>query len=1400
MKLLKNILFLALIATSLASCVRDVYEKTPEGGQEVVDDGEVIMNLRMPGRFRSTNDTRALSTDAEKEVKNLWVLMFDDDRLIEITKATSRGMNSFAVGLPSAVPGTMVKLVLLANSEEIIAGSIGFDPDAVPDRDYADLMPLIKASISGPMFLSGNDRIPMWGESKEDIEIKTGVQSTRVTLMRSVARIDVGVGKYTEDEFGAFTWNGLTGATGSPNAKPIPFEMTAVYVIKPNTQYRVAPVLSNIRNAGSDAHPSAVSPSIPAGAPQFNSFEDLTSEEVFRFNVQNGKFTTQDIYIPEADIISGQHRTRMALVVGGHYADDDEETYYRVDFADGNRYDNVLRNHLYSFSVMNVMNRGMSTVQEAYNSQAVNMSVDVLDWDEAIINNIWFEGSKYFAMDRQSVVFSPFPGETLYINIKTNIEKFDFVHTAEENPEVRLSSDPTDGKLTYNGSQFLGYQYTLIKKEPTAMADDEYVLEIYNPGDNIGVDPDEERYIDWTIRAMEALKIHFSVDQEHSEGDISLQDGQGTFIPPEGNSESPLPIEIYSMFPVELTATDTATGGPADWIDFGNTSGLSSASDGRDYYFYNHELVVGYFQYGENNHGTTDRTAVINVYIPADGTSVNYTVTQRAPYVRIDRETISESRPLSGTTQAVVSVDVYTNIQPGDLIARQTDGDVNLIHLIDPTGLLEQHDPRNPGNRRFGVRVRFDDTQEGSYGATFEVEDRYGHYGDMPAETVRVVVPPKDEVFNGFWHGATFYGNGLWQPEEMTLSMKETGYVFPWNTTSVTGVAVSNIGLAPDAERMSEDELDRLTMSNPVDYNDGNSSQLYEISYTPEKASYAAPSNHSLAFISTLEPNIVEEDVDIKLGQQVLRVGENAYGSRRFDWKGHNKIGTESEIDITANVGWRADVELEPYGQWFKVRAENKNDDERNTGDYNNAGFAEMDDRVYEPYKLEPDEIYENNLTGILVNETEMQFTVDELDFADLAPAFEPESRQATITIRNNDYDVSKLGASNPAPIIITQWNRVLVNRGVSPALPETNRPLTNDHLETEYTFTARTNLDSVYVDFWELAPDGTRGATPLKRVKYQTNADTSNTPIVVNVAGVKLPDPDVRQRNLLIALSGSTLEQRHEQRLGVWSQASSNPHPGLPFDKIGFPAPPGVLGVNAETGELTLRGSKEYGEFPEFVGIHSEPLSTETVYIALFKRGSLVGLRSGGPGGYDKSQDAIWAAPQYDVENMGSAWTDIPMSPTANDPFPANNELLGYGDPCSYADGHGGEGPWKTPSATSSSYQGPNGWIALETYYGAGGESKLTDKGPYNLTIDTPSGAMSVAVSGGHPAVDQNLFLPYFGYRADGTFTNNDAQQRMFWTSYGGNFLGLGSGGFLLNQGPGISTTDAFPIRCVPK
>jgi hypothetical protein len=271
--------------------------------------------------------------------------------------------------------------------------------------------------------------------------------------MRAIARVDVGLGTPSYNTtLHTWSWDGKDLSNNT-----IPFTLAHVYVVRPSNRYAIIPNVSNL---------IAGEPTIPAGTARFTVAQ---SESLFGYTATasaTGGFSSQDIYIPEADIKqpgahgpgkSGDinHTNRMALVVGGYYNGSATETFYRIDIGPTKNLANVLRNHLYIINIIGVMGPGYPTVEVAYESLAMNMEVDIFDWDQTNVGDIFFDGVRYVSLerarnekrdDRTAVVYRN-AGSNDVMVFKTNIPLEEF--------ELELSHggdfpDPLDKMLIEN--------------------------------------------------------------------------------------------------------------------------------------------------------------------------------------------------------------------------------------------------------------------------------------------------------------------------------------------------------------------------------------------------------------------------------------------------------------------------------------------------------------------------------------------------------------------------------------------------------------------------------------------------------------------------------------------------------------------------------------------------------------------------------------------------------------------------------------------------------------------------------------------------------------------------------------------------------------------------------------
>ncbi len=228
----------------------------------------------------------------------------------------------------------------------------------------------------------------------------------------------------------------------------IPFVLNSVYVMRANNRYSIMPYPA----AGAD------SPSVPDGTVPF---AVAYSEATFGYAAtesDTGGFVSQDIYVPESDIMMGDtgtpgdvnHTGRMALVVGGFYDGSETETFYRIDFAVNKQLINVLRNHLYEFSISQVSGPGFPDVKTAYESQSMNMTVNINDWDAVDMREIFLDGTSYVMLgnsvnykgdERMAMVYRSVGSEDM-IEMRTNIPLDEFVLTLDNGGALLDTDDP----------------------------------------------------------------------------------------------------------------------------------------------------------------------------------------------------------------------------------------------------------------------------------------------------------------------------------------------------------------------------------------------------------------------------------------------------------------------------------------------------------------------------------------------------------------------------------------------------------------------------------------------------------------------------------------------------------------------------------------------------------------------------------------------------------------------------------------------------------------------------------------------------------------------------------------------------------------------------------------------
>lgn len=846
-------LAITLCVWSCTSNIDDNHTSSPQIPQE--GESRVVLKLSAPGAF-AVSRTRAMTAESENRIDDIYVLVFDDENLLfHIAQGTpAGGEGSFSVIVPSGPGIGHVRLVVLANAEQILEHTIGTDAAVASEHEYDVIARLLIQEITGAMYISGGV-IPMWGETPL-VEISATANNHNIALMRAIARVDVGVGIPEHNApTGSYTWDGLD-ARGTK----IPFELMDVYVIRPNNKYGVMPSRENRAADGSITHPT-----VPQGTSAFAVEE---SKSNFAFEVTNGLSTSRSIYIPEAEVVLGgtagdaMHGQRMALVVGGSYAGG-PETFYRIDFTDNGKLTDALRNHLYQFNIVGVTGAGYRDVETAYSSQSMNMAVQVLDWDEQAINDIEFDGSDYFALDTRTATFDPMGGQTIEVAIKTNVANFEMWSGGSKRFDAVALAD---------GESYGGYEYTL---RPHPGSSDEYILSIYCPDNNVSpTEQPQAKLIEWTFAAGR-INMRFDVDQQWMKTYISIADGQSTRLMPEGTSTTPIAIDIMATRPVTVTST-------ASWV-----KGLSSAVLRNGVYTAQLKITVDAFRFGID--GRSDRTATITIQ-PEGEAPIEYKILHEAPYLRINRAEIFVPRPVDTSSPVTNTIEIFTNIIDTDLTLSRVNGDA-AINFAGGRAVMEAFDPREPRYRRFEVATDFSGSPSGSRSANFRVVPA-AKYGQLQPAEIEVRATDTGEVFDIFWRSA-YFGQGTtdWAPPRYTDA--SSNYYLPWNTRVVEFDVVTNMGVAevPSASSLGHASLTQGAPAIEGGY------ERYPFTLTLNNATVDAPQIYRVA----LRP--------LSSSSGAMRTFEVRVGARQFSLEAFtgnfSGAGSPMAMPLASNVHWR---------------------------------------------------------------------------------------------------------------------------------------------------------------------------------------------------------------------------------------------------------------------------------------------------------------------------------------------------------------------------------------------------------------------------------------------------------------------------------------------------------------
>jgi hypothetical protein len=391
---------LLLLPVFLFSCTREEIDVNPPNsrGNGSATEKEIIFQMVVPHDAAQKPQTRSIGEKDENMISALTVLAFRVENNKETYDYSSVGQKSKdnADGSASQKFNVTVKLkeypqrfVIIANAQTEVSVLIGEPAWKGVEKNVmlANLEVALNAGDKWNTISASNYRtFPMWGESTPEVIVSTtsGLKNP-ISLLRMIAKINV---KLDES---------VTGLTNS-------FKMKNVRLYNTNTKGRIVPDPKTITAN------KATAPTIP------NSVADYSKRHLgpivySDFNAPGKPDVAMlgAIYTFETASVAKDKATEATcLVIGGIYENDATETYYRVNIVedDSITFRNILRNHQYIIKIVAVKARGYATPEEAFKSKAVNMIVNILDWDEGGLKDIVFDGQYFLSVNKRTFEFT----------------------------------------------------------------------------------------------------------------------------------------------------------------------------------------------------------------------------------------------------------------------------------------------------------------------------------------------------------------------------------------------------------------------------------------------------------------------------------------------------------------------------------------------------------------------------------------------------------------------------------------------------------------------------------------------------------------------------------------------------------------------------------------------------------------------------------------------------------------------------------------------------------------------------------------------------------------------------------------------------------------------------------
>lgn len=314
---------MAALITMLASCNAGQPDM-PAGEEQVM----LTLRLSMPGAEGDAR-TRAITANEENaiDITQLKVLAFKASGASELFDYEAPQVKlqggKYTVTLRQSRAGEKYRLVVITNA--------GKKLPVIPEGTLkSDALKMITFTATGKWNTAGTTNykpLPMWGETATAQAMTPSTNLGDITLLRALARIDVGC---------ALTGETAAGISG--------FTLKSVSVYRTRNKGYVAPV-----DAGTITGNVVAAVSVPP---------DAGTNGALTYTCMDGKALVREIYVTETPQGTGRE-DNVCLVVGGNYGG--STNYYRVDLTSAGNYIPLKRNCRYIVNITKVDNAGYTT-------------------------------------------------------------------------------------------------------------------------------------------------------------------------------------------------------------------------------------------------------------------------------------------------------------------------------------------------------------------------------------------------------------------------------------------------------------------------------------------------------------------------------------------------------------------------------------------------------------------------------------------------------------------------------------------------------------------------------------------------------------------------------------------------------------------------------------------------------------------------------------------------------------------------------------------------------------------------------------------------------------------------------------------------------------------------------